>query len=477
MRTLANTAQSPEPGLLARIVPFQKGSLEKCLIYPADAPTGTLRKFERFLLTPLMRWEARHQVCRFLESEEIQKLDSAKSLSNILKKDIFRAVTASELSAVLAEASLRQIPVNGRLSPLTKAFFENPANLERACGQLQVTTRPGHQQALEALIRFAKDPQAQLNRRDAHPVRMLIQQLDTQRLPAALCATLTDIAEKYFDAQQALRGFGNDFGSTRKETLLAFDELHACLPLTEKSCVEAFERFAVLGRISGDDRSFLQQVLPLLARNFARLSGDSLRFLLPHVAAVEDSLAEQNLFDGFHLSEKLSVNEHALAFALILSVKDDTRSYSQASALALIEYITTKRHIKILEADIARSKKLLDPATLHASALFEKQKLSALMKRRLPNRKRKKSALAYKGVWNASTQNIKRAEEQLSSLQRSLINPEAQVRLTYVAMRRDQLMQCLPSSGKKMRTTADQVLKELTEDLKKLNAANDKPVG
>lgn len=401
MRTLAHATTAAEPALLARITPFEPGSLENRLIYPADAPAGTLEKIQRFLLTPLMRLEARHQVMRFLGSERIQGLASAKALSNVLRKNPFRTVSARELSAVLAEAALTNIPLSRRFEPLTQAFFDDPNNLEAASRPLLHHASQPQQRAFQAIISFARDSTAPLNRRDAHPVRQLLANMDSFQLPAALSVPLTKIATQYLAAQEAAVGSGKGFCDGGTATSAAFDELHACLPAAEQPCIDAFERFAASGLLAGDERSSLQRMLPLFAQHVARLSRDAITDLLPHVIAAEDALAGKQRVASLRLSDQLTPDEHALAFALLHRMQEGASQYPATAALALIEYITLKR--------------------------------------------------------------------QVSGPPHRLINAESRIRLAYVASYPDRLMQCLPSAGKQVRKTAQRVLQELAEDLKKLN--------
>lgn len=469
----ARSAAAPEPPLLARIDPFTPGSLETRLIYPADTPSGKFKQLKRLLLTPLMQWEARQQVRSFLEKDGVRQLVTAQTLANRLDKHPFRTVSAGDLSAVLAEAALTKVAVPGTLRPLTQAYFRDPDHLAAACRQHLGKLSERDSRALDAFIAFVRDPGASLNRRDGFGIRQLMDKTTRMPLPADLQAVLTDYLQDYLAAyEQAVRTNSGFADGEDGKLLSAFEELYACLPETARPCFEALERFCAKGRIAEEDRMLLQRALPLLAHHYTKLGRESVTQLLPRVMAAEGVLEGKTGVNALQLPAHLTPDEHALAASLLYAVREAGSRYSPTAAIALIEYISLKSHIRSLEADIRRSGNLLAAATRDTSRIFEKQKLAALRKRRSPGKTAKKKLLAYKPVWNASTQTRASKRAELADLQHRLINPESRLRLAFVALYPDRLMQCLLMPSEKGQRFAKQVIQDLTKDLGKFDTAN-----
>lgn len=472
MHALTRSTKTTEPALLAKLDPFRPGSLETCLIYPADAPADTFSRFKRLLLTPLMQLEARQQVQRFLAKDGIHSLPSAQALANRLAGHIFRTVKASELSAVLAEATLNKVPLPGTLRPLTAAYFHDPDHLDSACQRWLGDWDPRHAKALNALITFARHPDAPLNRRDTHGIRNLLKTLDPLDLPADVAEALTDYSEKYFAAFDETVRIGAGFADSNdgKALMLAFDELYARLPEQQTPWVAALERFSMHGKATPQDLPLLQQALPQLAHHSTKLGPDTVKPLLSVLIAAEDTINGKSLVNAINPAEHLTSEENMLAISLLSAVRHHQSSYSPTAAMALIEYLTLTSRIRQLEAEIQSANSLLAAATQNKAAKFEQQKLAALKKRRLPGKSQKKATLAYQGVWRASTAKLPTLRAELASLKARLINPESRLRLAYVALHRDQLMQCLPSVGKKTKRLAEQVLRGLSENLDRTRA-------
>lgn len=466
MHALARSTKTTEPALLAKLNPFRPRSLENCLIYPADTPADAFARFKRLLLTPLMQLEARQQVQRFLAKDDIHRLPSARALANKLDRHIFRTVKASELSAVLAEAALQKVPLPGTLRPLTAAYFRDPDHLAAVCQQRLGDRSPQHAKALNALMAFARHPDAPLNRRDTQSIRKLFETLDQWDLPADVAETLADYSEKYFAACDETVRIGAGFADSNdgKVLMFAFDELYARLPEQQTPWIAALERFSVHGKATPQDLPLLQQALPQLAHHSAKLGPDTVKQLLSELIAAEDAINGKSLVNAINPAEHLSSDEHMLAISLLDAVRHDQSSYSPTAAMALIEYLTLTSRIRQLEADIQSVASLLAAATQNKAAKFEQQKLAALKKRRLPGKLQKKATLAYQGVWTVSAAKLPTLRAELASLKARLINPESRLRLAYVALHPDRLMQCLPSVGKKTKRLAEQVLRGLNED-------------
>lgn len=473
MHGLARSGAAAEPPLLAKLDPFRPGSLETRLIYPADTPSGKFKQLKRLLLTPLMQWEARQQVRSFLEKSGVRQLVTAQALATKLDKHPFRTVSAGELSAVLAEAALTKLPVPGTLRPLTQAYFRDPEHLAAACRQQLGKLSERESRALDAFIAFVRDPGAPLNRRDGFGIRQLMEKTTRMPLPADLHAVLTDYLQDYLTAyEQAVRTNSGFVDGEDGKLPSAFEELYACLPETAGPCFEALERFCAKGTIAGEDRALLPRALPLLAHHGTELSRESFMQLLPRVMAAEGALEGKTGVNALRLPAHLTPDEHALAASLLHAVRDAGSRYPPTAAMALIEYVSLKSHLRSLEADIRRSDTLLSAATRDTSRMFEKQKLAALRKRRLPGKAAKKKLLAYKPVWNASSPTLARKRAELADLQHRLINPESRLRLAYVALHPDWLMQCLLMPSEKGKRFAKQVIQDLTEDLRKFDTAN-----
>lgn len=471
MHGLARSAAAAEPPLLAKLDPFRPGSLETRLIYPADTPSGKFKQLKRLLLTPLMQWEARQQVRSFLEKNGVRQLLTAQALATRLDKHPFRTVSAGELSAVLAEAALTKLPVPGSLRRLTQAYFRDPEHLAAACRQQLGKLSERERRALDTFIDFVRDPGAPLNRRDGFGIRQLMEKTTRMSLPADLQAVLTDYLQDYLTAyEQAVRTNTGFVDGEDGECLSAFEELYACLPETARPCFEALERFCAEGTMADGDRVLLQRALPLLAHHETKLSRKSFTQLLPRVMDAEAALEGKTGVDALQLPAHLTPDEHALAASLLYAVRDAGSRYPPTAAMTFIEYVSLKSHIRSLEADIRRSDTLLSAATRDTSHMFEKQKLAALRKGRLPGKTAKKKLLAYKPVWNASSQTLARKRAELADMQRRLINPESRLRLAYVALYPDRLMQCMPLVGKKTKRLTEQVVRELRQDLNKTGA-------
>ncbi len=470
----ARSAAAAEPPLLARIAPFTPGSLETRLIYPVDTPSGKFKQLKRLLLTPLMQWEARQQVRSFLDKDGVRQLVTARALATRLDKHPFRTVSAGELSAVLAEAAQSKVAVPGTLRPLTQAYFRDPDHLAAACRRHLGMLSERESRALDALIAFVRDPDAPLNRRDGFGIRQLMEKTTRMSLPADVDAVLTDYLQSYVDTyEQAARttsGFVD--GEDGQALLLAFEELHDRLPAAAGPRIDALECFCTKGAIAAKDRMLLLGAVPLLAQYCSKLSRETVMQLLPRVIAAEDALEGKTGINALQLPEHLTPDEKRLACDLLLAARTSTSSCSPTATMAFIEYISLKSRIRSLEADVRRSGNLLAAATRDTSAIFEKQKLAALRKRRLPNKSLKKKTLAYKPVWNASTQTLAGKRAELGDLQRRLINPESRMRLAYIALHPDRLMQGLPLPSKKTKDFVERVLHDLREDLHKTGRAN-----
>lgn len=466
MPDLATSIARAAPPLLAHIDPFAHGPLETRLIYPSHAPQGLADKIKLFFLKPLMTLAARNEVKAFLLSEHISGLESAQKLLSDIRKDPFRSVSETELSEVLADASLHKISISGNFSQLVESHFKNPDHLQQAFHQLLPPLNKTEARALTSFIDFVRDPSSLLDRRDRRAIDLLLQKMHTVGPPAALLGVLSSCQEDYWQAYENAANTGIGFREVGNNSELgsACDELHDRFPLHEKECIQAFEKFTANSSISDTHPALLQRFLVQFSHHYAKLSRDTVISLLPAVIAAEDAVEGKALLEKFILPEEKPIAEVSLASELLFRVRNGS-SYSPSATLALIEYISIKSRIKMLESDLARTESVLSRATEQKSSQFEKHKLAALRKKRLPGKESKKNVLAYKGVWASSTKGAQEKRAELSSLRNRLINPESRVRLAYVVSHPDLLSQSLPSAGKKSRETAKRVLQELRIDL------------
>lgn len=458
--------------LLAHIDPFASGSLETRLIYPRHAPEVTAEKIKLFLLKPLMKLVARSQVQSFLSSDKIRDLDAAKHLLTNIRKNPFRSVSESELSAVLAEAAMNNVSISGNFSGLIQSHFRNPDHLEQAFHQLLHPLPESRQKALTSFMAFVRDPSAPLDRRDKRGIERLLGEIHAKNPPAALADVLSDYQAQYADAYDnaaKLNSFGD--ATNKDELSSACNELHDHLPPNANGCIDVFEQFTGSRKVADGNRSSLQKFLTHFSYRYAALSAETILSLLPHVIAAKDALEGKTLLHELSVPEEIQKDEKNFAMDLLFAVRGNSK-YSPSAALALIEYLALKGRIKTLQAEIARSDNLLSGANKQKSPLFEKQKIAALMKGRTPTRKAKKAVLAYKGVWTSATRNLEAKRAELSNLKSRLINPESRVRLSYVVTQPDLLLQSLPSVGDKSRATAKRVLAALAEDLKEDNQSH-----
>lgn len=466
MPDLATSITRPAPPLLAHIDPFAHGPLETRLIYPSHAPQGLADKIKLFFLKPLMTLAARNEVKAFLLNEDISGLESAKKLLSDIRKDPFRSVSETELSEVLADASLHKISISGNFSQLVESHFKDPDHLEQAFHQLLPPLNKTEARALTSFIAFVRDPSSLLDRRDRRAIDLLLQKMYAMEPPTALLGVLGSYQEDYWQAYENAANTGIGFREigNKSELTSACDELHDRFPLHERECIQTFEKFTANSSISDTNRASLQRFMIQFSHHYAKLSRDTIISLLPAVIAVEDALEGKALLEKFILPEEKPAAEVNLASELLFRVRNGS-SYSPSATLALIEYISIKSRIKRLESALARTESLLSRATEQKSSQLEKHKLAALRKKRLPGKQTKKNVLAYKGVWASSTKGAEEKRAELSSLKNRLINPESRVRLAYVVSHPDLLLQSLPSIGEKSRETAKRVLEELRIDL------------
>lgn len=395
-----------ERPLLARIDLSSRATLETRLIYPSDVPQTAGEKIKHFLLMPVRMLTARNHVKDFLSRDGIRDLDAAKKLLANIGSNPFCSVSEDEFSTVLAEAALKKVPFSGTLRGLTRAHFEDPDHCESAIRTLMIPIDKRHQHALAALMNFIRNPSAPLERDGLHKIEKLLLELDERDPPPDLSDVLIEHLKRYQTAHEvAVRINKFAEADAANAASAALNDLRKRLS-SESACIAAFEKFLSPTGAADSDRHLLARFLTVGYDKFPKLNGDTQDFLLPKLIAVEDSLAGKQHLEKFSLPADMDGRERDLAEDLLSRVRGDS-SYSPAAALALMEYLVIRHHIKTLD--------------------------------------------------------IKGSE--LASLKARLINPESRIRLVYVVRHRDLLLQSLSSLGKKIRLTADAVLKELTADL------------
>ena len=471
MQVPTSSVPQTDRALLGYIDPFGSGTLETRLMYPRTSPQATGEKIKLFFLKPLMKLAARNQVAAFLSSRQIQNLDTAKNLLRNISKNPFRSVSEKELSAVLAEAALTKISVSGNFSTLIESHFKDPDNLEHALCKLLGPLYKTHQAAMNSFIQFVRNPSAPLSRRDGREVSKLLGELHKINQPAALQKVVNDYQEAY---QQAYREAANNNGfrneSNRNQVNIACDELYDHLPSEAKECINAFEQFCSRPIISESNRDLLHQFLKVFSQEFSGLSRETITFLLPLVISLSDALDGGAWLKEIKIPEEIHPYENKMMGNLLFMIRNGS-SYSPSAARALVGYLAVKSRIKALESELSRSEKLLTGATQQKSSRFEKQKISALMKRRMPTKKAQKTVLAYKGVWTSTAASVEAKYAELTRLKSLMINNESRVQLTYVVLEADLLSQSLPSIGRKSRSIATQIIQELGKDLASYNSA------